>query len=132
MGERGYTVIIEIQKKLSDPQKTLDGHGLFADSAFPVRDSLFGRIMTPLKDGDLQRAHPRCHAILLRRSSSISRLRQAAEWGMGAVEKPFKRLLSKLPYNPKLRNIRLQNIHRLYNYRVRRTGICQIRNFFYD
>ena len=43
---------------MSDPQKTLDGHELLADSAFPVRDSLFGRIMTPLKDGDLQRAYP--------------------------------------------------------------------------
>ena len=123
------------QEKLADPTKTLNGHGLLADSAFPVRDNLFGRIMTPLKDGDIMRAHPKCHAILLRRSSSITRLRQAAEsaeWGMGAVEKPFKRLLSKLPCNAKIRNMRLQNIHRLYNYRVPRTGISQIKNFFND
>jgi hypothetical protein len=37
---------------LSDSDRNVDGHGVLSDSAFPVSSSMFGRIMTPLKDGD--------------------------------------------------------------------------------
>lgn len=77
--------------------------GVLADSAFPVRKELFGRIRTPLKKGDLERASPECRAGLAKMSAAITSLRQAAEWGMGSTPKVFRRLQLPLPYNPKVR-----------------------------
>ncbi|ETV83051.1 hypothetical protein H257_04794 [Aphanomyces astaci] len=101
---------------------TEDGHGVVADSAFPVSGGLIGKIRTPLKDGDLERA-PACRNGLLLMSNAITALRQAAEWGMGAVEQVYRQLLLPLPYNPEQQQMRLHNIFKLYNFRVRRTGV---------
>jgi hypothetical protein len=46
------------QLKLLDPDYNLPGHGVLADSAFPVSGLMKTKIMTPLKDGDLDRAPP--------------------------------------------------------------------------
>ena len=116
--------------KLSDPLRNVDGHGVPSDSAFPVSQEMFGRIITPLKDGDLERAHPDARPALIRLSSSITSMRQAAEWGMGAVSKVYHILESKLSYDQKRRGRLLTVLHKLYNYRVRTTGISQIRIFF--
>lgn len=115
-----------------DPTKTAPGMGVVADSAFPVRRALFGRILTPLKKGDLERASPECRDGLQAMNVAITSIRQAAEWGMGSTPKCFRRLLMPLPYNPIVRGRRIENIYRLYNLRVRRTGISQIRNTFFS
>jgi hypothetical protein len=91
---------------------------------------LFGKIVTPLKDGDLERSEVDTRAVLAALSSAITSMRQAAEWGMGAVEKPYRRLLEKLPFDQKKRGRRIRNMFRLYNFRVRSTGISQIRSYF--
>ena len=46
------------QEKLSNPDKNEAGHGVVSDSAFPVKDEMFGLIMTPMKEDELERAHP--------------------------------------------------------------------------
>jgi hypothetical protein len=104
--------------------------GVLSDSAFPVSGDMFGRIETPLKDGDLNNIpqHARFGAMV--KSAAITSIRQAAEWGMGAMEKPFQRLKCALPYDPEVRRVRLCNIFKLYNLRVRTTGISQIRSVF--
>ena len=56
-------------------------------------------------------------------------MRQAAKWGMGSIEKPYRRLLVKLPHDQYLRGKRLTNLFKLWNYRVRTTGISQIKNY---
>ncbi|RHY77236.1 hypothetical protein DYB34_011527 [Aphanomyces astaci] len=84
-GDTSYS----LQMKLLDGKRTAAGHGVVADSAFPVRDDLRGKIRTLLKDGDLDRASPSCHIGLVMMSNAITSLRQAAEWGMGAVEKVY-------------------------------------------
>ncbi|CAK4630095.1 unnamed protein product [Aphanomyces euteiches] len=114
--------------KLIDESKNVKGHGVVADSAFPVRFELQGRIRTPLKDGDLEHASPACREGLRLVSNALTSLRQAAEWGMGAIEKVYRQLLLPLPYDPALRQTRLNNIFRLYNLHVRYTGISQIRS----
>jgi hypothetical protein len=118
--------------KLLDPRMTLEDHGVLADSAFPVSGEMKGRIVTPLKLGDLERAVAaggRAARIGTVNNAVVS-IRQAAEWGMGAVEKCFRCLTVPLPYDAEVRRRRLLNIHRLYNYRVRRTNVSQIRNVF--
>jgi hypothetical protein len=120
------------QRKLLRADKNVPGHGVLSDSAFPVADELRGKIMTPPKEGDIEKAPVDVRARLQRLFNGITSMRQAAEWGMGAVEKPFRRLLMPLPYNPHIRQRRLMNIYRLYNFRVRTTGISQIRNYFFS
>ena len=56
-------------------------HGIVADTAFPVSHGLHGRIISPIKDGEWERAHPLARPALLRMSRSITSLRQACEWG---------------------------------------------------
>jgi hypothetical protein len=51
---------------------------------------------------------------------------------MGEVSKVYRQLLLPLPFNASRRQLRLNNIHKLYNYRVRKTGISQILNYFLD
>lgn len=120
----------ELQEKLLDPDYMLEGHGIVADTAFPVGKELLGLIITPLKDGDLERAHPMAQQQLQLISSSITSLRQACEWGVGSIEKAWRQLLLPLPFNPETRRRRLSNIFRLWNYRVRTTKISQIRTYF--
>ncbi|KAI9909923.1 hypothetical protein PsorP6_010191 [Peronosclerospora sorghi] len=111
----------EFREKLLDPTSTLQHLGVLADAAFPVTGSMFGRIVTPLKDGDLLRsvAQGTNEAEVKRVKSAITSIRQAAEWGIGVVDRVFRRLHGLLPFEPVVRRRRLANIHHLYNLRVR-------------
>lgn len=91
---------------------------------------MFNKIMTPLKEGDLERAAPELRPGLLAMSNAITTMRQSAEWGMGAVEKVYRQLLLPLPFDANKRGLRLKTIYMLYNFRVRTTGISEIRNYF--
>ncbi|RHZ09862.1 hypothetical protein DYB28_004354 [Aphanomyces astaci] len=61
-----------LRAKLLDEKFTLRGHGVVSDSAFPVSGSMLGKIRTPLKDGDLDRASPECRAGLSRMSAALT------------------------------------------------------------
>ena len=91
-----------------------------------------GIIVTPLKDEDMERAVARegDERSITTLNNAVISIRQAAEWGMGAVEKVFRRLLLRLPFNPNARGRRLMKIYQLYNVRVRRINVSQIRTFF--
>jgi hypothetical protein len=121
---------VDLCYKLLDPCKTVDGHGLCADTAFPVGTDLMRRIVSPLKDGELEKIEPQLQSAALAVSAQITSLRQACEWGMGSIQKPFKRLTMELPWRDSVRAIRLENIFRLWNVRVRSTGISQINESF--
>jgi hypothetical protein len=119
------------QEKIARPDINLDRHGVLSDSAFPVSGDCFRRIMTPLKNNEEDRiADPMARQMAILMSAAITSLRQPAEWGMGAVEKVYRRLLMPLPYNQERRGQRLRIIYSLYNFRVRSTGISQIKNYF--
>lgn len=120
------------RQKLVNPSFTLPGYGVVADSAFPVSGDMHGKIITPLKDGDLDRSSPELRLGIFALSNAITSIRQAAEWGVGAVQKVFRRLLLPLPYDDHVRANRLEIIHRLYNFRVMKTGESQIRNVFFQ
>lgn len=120
------------QEKLMREDINLPDHGVLADTAFPVCRGLENRIQTPLKEGDLNRIPPERRREAQTRSDAVTSMRQSAEWGMGAVEKVYRRLMSRLPWNQSIRGRRISNVYRLYNFRVRRTGISEIRSYFYD
>ncbi|GMF27491.1 unnamed protein product [Phytophthora fragariaefolia] len=122
---------IEFREKLLDPLLNLDNrYGVIADSAFPCGNDMVGRIMTPLKEGDLGRLVPSVRAVAQLKSNANTFVRQAAEWGMGSVEKVYRRLLHPLPYDKEKRKLRLDNLFRLANYRVRTIEVSQIRTTF--
>jgi hypothetical protein len=74
-----------LQLKLCDHNLVGAGMKLASDSAFPIRGDVAGKIVTPLKEGDLERVPPECRLAMQVMSDSITSLRQAAEWGMGAA-----------------------------------------------
>jgi hypothetical protein len=120
----------DLCEKLLDGSKTLPDYGLCADTAFPVGPALFKHIVSPLKENELERMPPSLQPAAVALSSQITSLRQACEWGMGSIQKPFKRLLLPLPWRDSVRAVRLANIFRLWNVRVRNTGISQINESF--
>lgn len=119
-----------LQNKLVDEDIMEPRHGILTDSAFPVSGDLFQRIMTPCKEGDIERSHPQARLALMKLSSAITSMRQSAEWGMGAVSKVYRILNRKLMWDSSRRGRLLYVLHKLYNYRVRTTGISQIKNYF--
>ncbi|ETN16130.1 hypothetical protein PPTG_06346 [Phytophthora nicotianae INRA-310] len=119
------------RNRLLDPKYCPDPRkNVVSDSAFPCSTEMTGRILTPLKDGDLERLTPSVRSSARTLYNAITSVRQAAEWGMGSVQKVYSRLNLPLPYDPELRGLRLNNLFRMANYRVRTVGISQIRTTF--
>ncbi|GMG15229.1 unnamed protein product [Phytophthora fragariaefolia] len=102
-------------------------YGIVADSAFPCGNEMAGRVLTPLKEGGLARLVPSVRRAAKIMSGAITFVRQSAEWGMGSVEKVYHRLLSPLPFDVNKRKMRLDNLFRMANFRVRTVGISEIR-----
>ncbi|KAG3023224.1 hypothetical protein PC128_g6519 [Phytophthora cactorum] len=96
----------------------------------PCSSAMAGPILTSLKDGDMERIFPSLRSTVQKLHIAITSARQAAEWGMWSVGKVYSRLNHPLPYDPVLRGLRLNNLFRMANYRVRTVGISQIRTTF--
>ncbi|ETI43039.1 hypothetical protein F443_11933 [Phytophthora nicotianae P1569] len=117
--------------KLLDPTFCPDPRmNVVSDSAFPCSTEMTGRILTPLKEGGIERIQPGLRSAARTLHNAIISVRQAAEWGMGSIQKVYSRLNLPLPYDPELRGLRINNMFRIVNYRVRTVGISQIRTTF--
>ncbi|EGZ17944.1 hypothetical protein PHYSODRAFT_502689 [Phytophthora sojae] len=49
-----------LQHRVADAKRTMTNACCATDSAFPVRNGMAGRIITPLKEGDLEKASAAC------------------------------------------------------------------------
>jgi hypothetical protein len=122
---------LEFRSKLLDPALCPNTRmNVMSDSAFPCSVAMVGRILTPLKEGKLERIQPELRSAARTLHNAITSVRQVAEWGMGSIQKVFSRLNLPLPYDQELRRMRLNSLFRLANYRVRTVGISQIRTTF--
>lgn len=98
---------------------------IVADQGF-VDKRLSAKIACPLKDGQL------LHGSLsqMRRQVGLHKyyttVRQAAEWGMRGLKSSFGRLTVPLTTNTTIRHQLIRICVRMYNFRVRETGINQI------
>ncbi|ODQ73348.1 hypothetical protein LIPSTDRAFT_71750, partial [Lipomyces starkeyi NRRL Y-11557] len=105
------------------------GYWLIADSAFPATNGLQNKIKTPLKSNF--RAwpdEPYERATLFRTNRQLVSARQAAEWGMRALQGSFGRLKVPLPANDnQYRRTIIETCCRLHQLRVRLLGISEIR-----
>ena len=75
------------REKLRSKYNALPGYGVVGDTAFPVSGDMLGHIVTPLKEGDLQRAMLQggnAREIAATNAVIVS-VRQAAEWGVESV-----------------------------------------------
>lgn len=123
--------LLEFRDKLLDPALCPDPrYGVVSDSACPCSFVMTGRILTPLKEGDIDKILPSLRRPARMMDNAITSIRQAAEWGMGSVEKVYGRLLLPLLWNPAQQGMCLLNIFHLANYRVRTVGISKIRTTF--
>ena len=86
-------------EKLLIENRKAPGHGVIADTAFPATNEMFGKIISPLKEGEYERANPNTRRGLIALSKAITSLRQAAEWGMGAVAIVYRILYKRLSYD---------------------------------
>ncbi|ETP41539.1 hypothetical protein F442_11370 [Phytophthora nicotianae P10297] len=78
------------RKKLSDRQLNPDQRfGIVTDSAFPCGGDMRGRILTPLKEGDLGRLVSSVRRVAGALSSAITSIGQSAQWVMGSIEKVY-------------------------------------------
>ncbi|EGZ19629.1 hypothetical protein PHYSODRAFT_429323, partial [Phytophthora sojae] len=77
---------LDFRSKLLDPTLCPDTRmNVVSDSAFPCSPSMVGRILTTLKDGDLERILPSLRSSARALHNAITSVRQAAEWGMGSM-----------------------------------------------
>lgn len=83
---------------------------------------MVGRIVTPLKDGDLNHLLPSVRVS----KENIRGYYFRTSSRMGSVEKVIHRLVHPLQYDKVKRKQRLDNLFLLVNYRVRTVGISQI------
>ena len=83
--------------------------------------------MTPLNDGDIEKAHRNARPALMRLACAMTSMRQSAEWGMGAVSKVYRNLNGKLSFDKERRGRLLRVRHKLHNYHVRATGLVRLK-----
>lgn len=88
-----------LQARLADSARTLSSGCCATDSAFTVTNEMTGKMITPLEDGDLEKASPIIRAGLTVMSSAVASIRQAAEWEWDA-SKVYMQLLLTLPFDP--------------------------------
>lgn len=118
---------LQFREKLMDPVLNPDSrYGVVAESAFPCGVDMIVHIMTSLKDRALGGLVPSVRAAGQHTSGAITFVKQAAEWRMGSVEKVYPCLMHPLPYDQEKRKLRLDNLFRLANYRVRTVEVSQI------
>lgn len=123
-------VAANIYRKLIED--TPENHFLIADTAFPrTLQSIQGRIHAPMKQGEKLPDNPRDRAKALALNADLVNCRQAAEWGMRAIQGSFGRLKIPLPIsNEKRRKTLLQVVFRLHQVRVQLVGINQIQTVY--
>jgi hypothetical protein len=108
---------------------------IVADTAFPRTGAMRGRIVTPLKqcemDGIITAGASRATILQLKKNHiRVVNVRQAAEWGMRQIEGCFGRLQLRLTLDSKMRVLLLDTMVLLHNLRVRRVGLSQIRTVY--
>ena len=108
--------------KLSD-EKTPPGYALLVDSGKLVRARKVNEV------NDVQHSKTLA-AIDMVLETGMPSERQAAEWGIRAVNAPFKRLAVSLPAYSRVRFRFLCVCCHIYNFRLRKDGLNQLRTVY--
>lgn len=108
--------------------QTPDPYNILADTAFPYLD---GKILKPLKTGDSIPRTRQGFAAAIKTSHEVTSERQAAEWGMRALQGAFPRLYVPTAASDHPRRLRmLTAVARTFNVRTRLVGINQLKTVY--
>ncbi|PPQ64806.1 hypothetical protein CVT26_002638 [Gymnopilus dilepis] len=113
--------------------QTPAGYYLVTDTAFPqgTADIQGIKIKAPMKSGARLPHNRQAREQLMDMNNQLLSFRQTAEWGMRALQGSFGRLRVPLDINKNTqRGDLLETVVRLYQLRVRKVGINQIRNVY--
>ena len=102
------------------------GIHILCDSAFR---NMQGTLVVARSNARLPSEPAERIAWIQRQNATIS-IRRAVEWGMGTITHTYKRLKTRLEFNPKKRLLLLDTCVRLLNFRTKRVGLNQIRTVF--
>ncbi len=98
---------------------------IVGDSAFPHTGPLEGKLVTPLKEREMPTDREQLLQYIALHRAVVS-TRQAAEWGMRALQGTFCRLKAGLTVEHAKRAVIIRVCFRLFNLRTRLIGINQI------
>jgi len=121
-----------------DDAMTPPGFAILADSAFPRSTAVLnGKIVRARKANELSGPGAVPHSCYIAATEmlldrAMPSERQSAEWGVRAIKGPFKRITVELPADSYTRYRLLILVAHLYNFRVRRVGLNQIRTVYSD
>lgn len=121
----------DLYELLLDETKTTEGLAIVADTAFPRSGPLARKIVAPTEFDTV--SHATNVAIEeIKRHQLIVSLRQAAEWGMRALQGTFGRLKTQLTSHNSTRFQIILSIVLLHNFRTKYVGLNQITSVFSD
>jgi len=106
-----------------------EGYAIAADTAFPRSGLLEDKILTSLKNGDLDEDHILARH-QMRSHCMVTSVRQAAEWGMRAIQGTFGQLKIQMTSNKRVRRNIVEGIVLIHNIRTENIGINQITTVF--
>jgi hypothetical protein len=91
---------------------------------------LFDKFVGPISKKAKRKLAPMLRDLIMRKSGIFTSLRQAAEWGMRALQGSFSRLKARLGSNKAKRGRLLLCIMLLHNFRTHFVGLNQIATVF--
>jgi hypothetical protein len=110
--------------------KLLDDFKICVDQGFPRSGDLRDKFVGPISRKRREKLHPLVRDLYLEESNYYVSLRQAAEWGMRALQGSFPRLKARLPADADYRRDLISCIILLHNFRTDRVGLNQIATVF--
>lgn len=112
-------------------QETPSPFNILADSAFPTSGACEGKILAVRKESFWNRSMSQRQYIMHKAmDKAVKSQRQAAEWGMRAIQAAFTRLKQPLPTDNRKRLLIIETAVFLHNFRTEEVGLNQIRTVF--
>ena len=108
----------------------IGGYKICVDQGFPRSGDAYGTLVGPVSRRTAQHLHPAVRAYYLRLSNVYTSLRQASEWGMRGLQGTFPRIKHRLPSDCEKRQLVLECIVYIHNFRTDLVGQNQIQTVF--
>jgi hypothetical protein len=118
------------QRLMSLCVKRLGVHKICVDQGFKRSGNMLGYFVGLISKRRFQKLHPEVRRRLARQSNKYVRLRQAVEWGMRALQGTYSRLTSLLTHDHVSRQLLLEGIFLMHNFRTKIVGFNQIKTVF--
>ena len=110
--------------------ETLGSYALCVDQAFSRTGECFEKFVGPISIDARRKIAPVLRNNIKKKISKYISLRQAAEWGMKALQGTFTRIKARLPSDGQIRKRIIGCVIFLHNFRTELMGINQITTVF--